>query len=203
MNEIPRIREARDHPDRGAIPFAGASHAGTALAASQRATFHRWYDRFLTGGVEALQVRSPRPRRVWNRIPEDVWDRIVELALDRPELSPRVSRDPHRRPRRTEPSSDPGQDRTLAPDVKEPNPARKLLPARRSRSPDRRLRLALKPSPLSREPTTSPPPTSPSDAATPSCCKEIGSSERQSNSDACSITKPPPKMPTQMSKSLH
>ena len=48
-----------------------------------RATFHRWYDRFLTGGVEALEDRSPRPGRVWNRIPEDVRDRIVELALDR------------------------------------------------------------------------------------------------------------------------
>src|SRR5665648_87071 len=42
-----------------------------------RATFHRWYDRFLTGGIEALEDRSPRPNRVWNRIPDDVRDRIV------------------------------------------------------------------------------------------------------------------------------
>ena len=54
-----------------------------------RATFHRWYDRFLTDGVEALEDRPPRPGRVWNRIPEDVRDRIVELALNKPELSPR------------------------------------------------------------------------------------------------------------------
>jgi putative transposase len=54
-----------------------------------RATFHRWYDRFLTGGVDALEDSSPRPGRVWNRIPQDVRDRIVELALDKPELSPR------------------------------------------------------------------------------------------------------------------
>jgi putative transposase len=54
-----------------------------------RATFHRWYDRFLTGGVEALEDRSPRPGRVWNRIPEIVRERIVELALEKPELSPR------------------------------------------------------------------------------------------------------------------
>ena len=86
-NEISRIRKTRDHPDRRAIPFAGAPHAGTAR--HPRATFHRWYDRFLTGGVEALEDRSPRPGRVWNRIPEDVRDRIVELALDQPELSPR------------------------------------------------------------------------------------------------------------------
>ena len=54
-----------------------------------RATFHRWYDRFLSGGGEALEDRRPRPGRVWNRIPEDVRERIVELALNRPELSPR------------------------------------------------------------------------------------------------------------------
>ena len=48
-----------------------------------RATFHRWYDRFLTGGVEALEDRRPRPNRVWNRIPEEVRERIVELALNR------------------------------------------------------------------------------------------------------------------------
>jgi len=54
-----------------------------------RATFNRWYDRFLTGGVEALEDRRPRPNRVWNRIPEVVRDQIIELALERPELSPR------------------------------------------------------------------------------------------------------------------
>src|SRR6476469_10700033 len=54
-----------------------------------RATFHRWYDRCLTGGVEALEDRRPWPKRVWNRIPEAVRERIIELALNRPELSPR------------------------------------------------------------------------------------------------------------------
>jgi putative transposase len=52
-------------------------------------TFYRWYDRFQAGGPEALEDRSPMPRRVWNRIPHDVRERIVELALDEPELSPR------------------------------------------------------------------------------------------------------------------
>ena len=42
-----------------------------------------------TGGPEALDDRSPRPDRVWNRIPDDVRARIVTLALDEPELSPR------------------------------------------------------------------------------------------------------------------
>jgi hypothetical protein len=33
--------------------------------------------------------RSPRPERVWNRIPNDVRCQVVQLALDEPELSPR------------------------------------------------------------------------------------------------------------------
>ncbi len=54
-----------------------------------RATFYRWYDLYRTGGPEALDDRSPRPDRVWNRIPDDVRERIRMLALDEPALSPR------------------------------------------------------------------------------------------------------------------
>ena len=54
-----------------------------------RATFYRWYDRYQTDGPEALDDRSPRPDRVWNRIPDDVRKRIRMLALDEPALSPR------------------------------------------------------------------------------------------------------------------
>jgi transposase-like protein len=54
-----------------------------------RATFHRWYDRFLTGGIDALEDRRPRPKRVWNCIPENVCERSIDLALNSPELSPR------------------------------------------------------------------------------------------------------------------
>jgi len=54
-----------------------------------RTTFYRWYDRYLSGGPEALEDRSPRPSRVWNRIPDEVRDKIVKLALDEPVLSPR------------------------------------------------------------------------------------------------------------------
>ena len=53
------------------------------------ATFYRWYDLYQTGGPEALEDRSPKPGRVWNRIPDDVRERVVQLALDEPELSPR------------------------------------------------------------------------------------------------------------------
>jgi len=54
-----------------------------------RATFYRWYDLHQTGGPEALGDRSPRPGRVWNRIPEEIRGRIIDLALEQPELSPR------------------------------------------------------------------------------------------------------------------
>ena len=54
-----------------------------------RATFYRWYDLYQTDGPEALDDRSPRPDRVWNRIPEDVREQIIDLALDEPALSPR------------------------------------------------------------------------------------------------------------------
>jgi transposase InsO family protein len=54
-----------------------------------RTTFYRWYDKYLTGGVEALEDRSPKPLRVWNRIPDNVRQRIVDLALEETELSPR------------------------------------------------------------------------------------------------------------------
>ena len=77
--EIIRIVEQSHLPARRTLEQLGVP----------RATFHRWYDRFLSGGVEALEDRSPRPGRVWNHIPGDVRDRIVELALDKPELSPR------------------------------------------------------------------------------------------------------------------
>ena len=54
-----------------------------------RTTFYRWYDRYLSGGPEALEDRSPRPSRVWNRIPEPVREKVKDLALQESELSPR------------------------------------------------------------------------------------------------------------------
>jgi putative transposase len=54
-----------------------------------RSTFYRWCDLYQTGGPEALNDRSPRPDRVWNRVPDDVRERIRTLALDEPALSPR------------------------------------------------------------------------------------------------------------------
>ncbi len=54
-----------------------------------RATFYRWYDLYQTGGPDVLEDRSPRPDRVWNRIPDDIRDRLLRLSLGEPELSSR------------------------------------------------------------------------------------------------------------------
>jgi len=40
------------------------------------ATFYRWYDRYRERGPEGLEDRSPRPGRVWNRIPVDLSPRL-------------------------------------------------------------------------------------------------------------------------------
>jgi transposase-like protein len=54
-----------------------------------RTTFYRWYDRYLSGGPEALEDCSPKPSRVWNRIPEPVREKVKDLALKESDLSPR------------------------------------------------------------------------------------------------------------------
>ena len=55
-----------------------------------RATFYRWCDLYQTGGPEALGDRSPRPGRVWNRLPEEIREQqVITLALEEPKLSPR------------------------------------------------------------------------------------------------------------------
>ena len=45
-----------------------------------RTTLYRWYDRYLGRGPEALEDRSPRPSRVWSRIPDPVREKIKGLA---------------------------------------------------------------------------------------------------------------------------
>ena len=54
-----------------------------------RSTFYLWYDKYQTGGIEALEDKVSRPDKVWNRIPDDVRGQIIDLALHEPELSPR------------------------------------------------------------------------------------------------------------------
>ena len=54
-----------------------------------RTTFYRWCDRYLAGAPEAIEDRSPRPSRVWNRIPEPVREKIKHLTLLESDLAPR------------------------------------------------------------------------------------------------------------------
>jgi putative transposase len=87
-NEVPGVREARDHPlgrEQSRLPVRRTLER----LGVPRATFYRWYDRHQAGGPEALEDRPSRPRRVWNRIPEAVRSRLIDLALAEPGLSPR------------------------------------------------------------------------------------------------------------------
>jgi transposase InsO family protein len=54
-----------------------------------RSFFYLWYDKYQSGGVDALEDKAPMPTRVWNRIPDNVREQIIDLALEQPELSPR------------------------------------------------------------------------------------------------------------------
>ena len=54
-----------------------------------RSTFYLWYDKYLSGGADALEDKTPMPTRVWNKIPDDIREQIVDLALEEPELSQR------------------------------------------------------------------------------------------------------------------
>ena len=53
-----------------------------------RTTFYRWYDRYLQRGQAGLKDQSPKPKHVWNRIPDEVRRKVVKLALTETELSP-------------------------------------------------------------------------------------------------------------------
>jgi transposase InsO family protein len=54
-----------------------------------RSTFYNWYDRYLSGGIEALEDKKPEPRAIWNKVPDGMRKKLLDMALDEPELSPR------------------------------------------------------------------------------------------------------------------
>ena len=54
-----------------------------------RSTFYSWYSNYLEYGYDGLADRRPGPRRFWNKIPDCERDKVVQIALDRPELTPR------------------------------------------------------------------------------------------------------------------
>ena len=54
-----------------------------------RPRFYRWYDLYRRFGEAGLADRRPGPRRVWNRLPDEECQKILDLAFERPALSPR------------------------------------------------------------------------------------------------------------------
>ena len=54
-----------------------------------RSTFYRWYAAYARDGYAGLETKLSQRRRLWNRIPERDRERVVELAIEKPELSPR------------------------------------------------------------------------------------------------------------------
>ena len=77
------IRKLDRHPDASLSSLIRRCRAGCVIR------IRRSQSSLDCGQPEALDDRSPRPDRVWNRIPDDVRARIVTLALDESELSPR------------------------------------------------------------------------------------------------------------------
>jgi putative transposase len=77
--EIIRLVERSHLPVKRTLDKLGVS----------RPTFYRWYDLYRRFGEVGLEDRRGGPRRVWNRIPDAVRGRVLDMALERPELSPR------------------------------------------------------------------------------------------------------------------
>lgn len=77
--EIIRLVERSHLPAKVTLDKLGVS----------RPTFYRWYDLYQRFGAAGLEDKRSGPNRAWNRVPEDIQSQIVELALERPELSPR------------------------------------------------------------------------------------------------------------------
>ena len=75
------------------IRLVEGSHLSARLTLAKlgipRTTFYRWYDRHLQRGEAGLKDQSPKPKHVWNRIPDEVRRKVVKLALKETELSPR------------------------------------------------------------------------------------------------------------------
>ena len=75
------------------IRLVEGSHLSARLTLAKlgipRTTFYRWYDRYLQRGEAGLEDLKSHPGHVWNRIPDLVRQAMLDMALARPELSPR------------------------------------------------------------------------------------------------------------------
>ena len=77
--EIIRLVEESDWPVKRTLAELGVP----------RSTYYRWYDRYVAAGYDGLTDRKPGPEQCWNQIPDEVRQQVVEVALERPDQSPR------------------------------------------------------------------------------------------------------------------
>lgn len=54
-----------------------------------KSTFYNWLKRYQENGIDGLEDKKSMPQSVWNKICDEHRGAIVDLALDKPELSPR------------------------------------------------------------------------------------------------------------------
>ena len=54
-----------------------------------RTSFYRWYRAYEKNGLDGLENGNRAVRQHWNRIPDSVRELIIEVALERPDLTPR------------------------------------------------------------------------------------------------------------------
>lgn len=52
-------------------------------------TFYKWYHQYTEHGYDGLAPKEKQERRFWNQLPPWERQRVVEIALEKPELSPR------------------------------------------------------------------------------------------------------------------
>jgi len=55
----------------------------------RKSTFYSWLKRLREDGIEGLQDQTAAPAAVWNKLPDKQQAELIELALDKPALSPR------------------------------------------------------------------------------------------------------------------
>ena len=55
----------------------------------RRSTFYNWLGRFDEGGLDALEDHKPSPGVAWNKVPMTHRAALIDLALEKPDLSPR------------------------------------------------------------------------------------------------------------------
>lgn len=54
-----------------------------------KSRFYNWFKRYEDDSIGGLEDRMPLPHVVWNKIAEAHQDAMIDLAQEKPELSPR------------------------------------------------------------------------------------------------------------------